>query len=449
MRDPAASVTIAGNDVQRRLYQELTKDHFLRSRYAQTLVENQQLTPFTIVDETSLVSPRVPFVTYPYEWCDAQLFRAAQLTLDLQKSGVAEGFDLKDASAWNVIYAGTKPVFCDLLSFQPLARREWWAMGQFARHFLLPLVVAKRRGLRAHEGFKAWRDGIPTETAKSILGAGRFITRYWSLVAGGRPPSDTGATPNGERAAAPTSDPIDKVTTFRNRLHVTLQWMLEGVAPPAAQPDSSERGWSAYTEQRDHYVGDSFGLKRSTVTTWLTRLEPAWVGDFGCNTGEFSQIALELGAHVVALDGDHDSIRRLFRRFPDNERLFPVLADLDDLAGGRGWAGSECPGLVDRLARRCDVVVALALIHHLAISSSIPLSAVARFLGSCTRQWIIVELLDESDPQLRSLCLQRLRDPKDFTLQHQLTSFLEAGFVVEESVSLAPAARTVVLLRRR
>lgn len=442
MRDPDASIRFEAAQVVRSLVAPLVNGHFLRSDLARRWVADRRLVDFAMPDPLSITSPRVPFVTHPFEWCDAQLFSAAQLSLGLQREAVDTGYDLKDASAWNVIFDGTRPIFCDLLSFLPLKDRRWWAMGQYARHFLLPLLVSRRRGLYGHQSFSVWRDGLPPTVARRLLGPTVFMTRYGPLLFG---------QSNPVRAHSAVQRPPEasggSAASFRSGLHTALDWMLAGVTPPASSRRSVP-GWSGYEDDRPHYTGESLSKKRATIGEWLTRIRPKWVADFGCNTGEFSKLAAEQGAHVVALDADHESIQQLYRTSAPHWHLYPVVVPLDDIGSGRGWAGTEHPGLAQRLHDRFDVVMMLALIHHLAVGASIPLSAVAEFARACTRDWTIVEFVDEADPQLTSLCAQRQRTGGEFSAARQRAAFVDAGFHVEAEVDLFPAKRTLVLLRK-
>ncbi|SHL95376.1 class I SAM-dependent methyltransferase [Rhizobacter sp. OV335] len=446
MRDPQGRIRFEGERVLRTLVRPLPADHFLQSPLAARWVAERRLVAFDRQDDTTLMSPRLPFVTQPTEWCDAQLHDAAALTLAMQREAVSAGFDLKDASAWNVLFDGCQPIFCDLLSFVPLAERKWWAMGQYARHFLFPLLASRRRGLRAHEVFTMWRDGMAAPTARRLFGRGLYMTRYGSLLLG---ESGSGATRHSALADAPQPDAqaLAGTVSFRNGLHSALEWMLAGVAPRPLR-DAAAAGWAGYEQDRPHYGGDSLQRKRATVADWLSRVAPAWVLDMGCNTGEFSRMAVQHGAQVVALDADHDSIERLYRETPAGTRLYPLVARLDDIGAGRGWAGGEHPGLAQRLAGRFDLVMMLALVHHLAIGAAVPLEEVARFAAGCTRDALIVELIDASDPQLVSLCNQRQRRPEEFSVDRQRAAFRAAGLRIEAEVDLAPAGRTLALLRR-
>lgn len=441
MRDPAASLRFEADRVIRDLRQPLPNGHFLKSELAARWVAQGRLVPFEREGDLRVVSQRLPFVTQPSEWTDAQLFEAARLTLALQGEAVEAGFDLKDASAWNVLFDGCRPVFCDLLSFEPLADRPWWAYGQFARQFLLPLLASRRVGLKARESFCIWRDGMPSESARRLLGWRALLSRYGALLAPPRAAAFSITAADGVR----TGEPLAALQGFRRRLQATTSWQLEGVRPTAA---SAAQGWSGYEGDRPHYGDASLDRKRAVIDGWMATLAPAWVLDLGCNAGEFSRMALARGARVIALDADHDAVQRLFLAHPDEPRLHALVAPLDDLRSSRGWGGQEHPGLDCRLEGSADLVLMLALIHHLAIGAAVPLAEVACFAYRCTRDALMLEVLNEDDPQLVALCRQRRRDPADFVAARQRDAFVAAGFRVEGEEALDGAARRLLLLRK-
>jgi hypothetical protein len=151
---------------------------------------------------------------------------------------------------------------------------------------------------------------------------------------------------------------------------------------------------------------------------------------------------------VIALDADHDSVQRVFLAHAGESRLHPLVAPLDDLRSSRGWGGQEHPGLDRRLEASADLVLMLALIHHLAIGSAVPLQEIARFAHRCSRDALVLEVLDEDDPQLVALCGQRRRDPAEFSAARQRVAFEAAGFRVEAEERLEGAARSLLLLRK-
>ena len=441
MRDPAAALRFEADRVVRDLRMPLDEQHFLRSELARCWCSEGRLVPYEILSEERVESVRLPFVTQPSEWTDAQFLAAASLTLTLQRQAVEGGFDMKDGSAWNVLFDGCRPTFCDLLSFERLTEQRWWALGQFARHFIVPLLVSRRKGLRAGEIHAVWRDGMPADKARSLLGWPALLSRYGPLLVSARAGahSSVDAVPETvDRVLDPTG-----IQQFRQRLHATLEWQLNGLSETESRRGP---GWSDYEGDRPHYGGASLDGKRATVARWLQELAPDWVLDLGCNTGEFSRLSLARGACVIALDADHDSVQRLFLAHPGETRLYPLVAPLDDLHGARGWAAQEHAGLGDRLTASADLVLMLALIHHLAIGCAVPLEQVARFAFRCTRHALVVEILNEDDPQLQALCRQRRRDPGEFSVRRQREAFMAAGFRLGAEQRLDGAARSLLLL---
>lgn len=438
MRDPDAALEIGASQVTRHLTHPLQTGHFLNSALARRWVAEGRLVQFQLTSERRVDAERLPFVSHPLEWCDAQLSDAARLTLDLQKEAVAEGFDMKDASAWNVLFAGSRPVFCDLLSFELLTERKWWAAGQFARHFILPLAVLRVKGLPTRHAFQVSRDGMLPEHARKVLGMRRFLTRFWPAMAGAAsetlPPARAGK-------ARPVA--IEAIRSYRSGLHETFSWMLDGGAP--RRPSAST--WSGYREHRDHYPDGSVDRKREVLQRWLSEQKPAWVLDLGCNTGEFSRLSADSGASVVSIDGDHDAIQTLYRSLDHTSRIHPLIAPLDDMSGGRGWEGREHSGLMQRLWGQFDGVLMLALVHHLMVSSAIPIAEVAAMVRRCTRAWAVIEWIDENDPQMKLLCAQRRREPAHFSMDIQRNAFIDAGFELVEEIQLDPGTRRLALLR--
>lgn len=436
MRDPQARAVLQPGAVFRHLREDLPADHPLHSSHAQRWIEQGWLIPFEWDGPRRLTSPRVPFVSAPDEWCDLQFADAANLTLSLLESANEASCDLKDASAWNVVFDGCKPVFCDLTSIEPLTTHHWWAAGQFARHFILPLWLSAETDTPAGNIFRMCREGASPEFARGLLGWRRFLSRCWPLLV---EQSNNAAAPETASAASP------KTLTHRKHLVTSLRWMLESVTPQ----DTMRTQWSRYTTEREHYSDAALARKKQLVDQWISHLHPACSLDLGCNTGEFTRIAVAHGSKVIAIDSDHGSVQTLYRDHPNSTLVHPVRAPLDDVRGGSGWAGREHAGLPERLCGQADLVMMLALIHHLTVGYAIPLEEIAKFAAGCTRRWLIIELIDPADPKLITLCAQRRRHPGEFTLARQRTALDEAGFVVRQEEALSPGHRILALLEKQ
>ena len=434
MHDPGGRIEFDQTSVVRHHYVPLPDTHFLRTANARHLVDTGALVNFKIADDSTTVSPRIPFVTYPGEWTNAQLLDAGRLTLAISDQILPAGFELKDASAWNVLFDGTQPIFCDHLSFQPVALSQWRAFGQFVRHFLLPLCLTRIKNIDARTAFLLNQDGLAPDQARALFGVGRFFTRYWPLMLARS--DSTAKLQNNDRKAS-------ELRGYHRNLYALSGWLLESLS----QRSTSQSHWVRYADERKHYNSEASNVKRATVANWLTELAPAWVADAGCNTGEFTLLAHAAGACVIAIDQDHDSIQSLYISHRSNRRIFPVVASLADLSGGRGWCGKEFPGLLTRMEQLADMVMMLALIHHLAISHAVPYEEIADLAKVLTKRYLVLEFIGENDALVAHLCAQRQRRPEEFSLDRQRAAFSKQFRIVKE-VRLPGTCRSVALLER-
>lgn len=312
MRDPLGTVELGATKVVRSLNSSLPKSHFLHSVSANELVKNGWLCDFKIESPYTICSPRIPFVSYPNEWCNAQFVDAADLTLSISEKILEEGYELKDASAWNIIYDGCSPVFCDHLSFEKITTPHWWAFAQFFRHFIFPLSLARYRCFNAKLAFKLNRDGIDSHLTKSLLGLRRFFTRQWIFM--------LSLTNQTQRTAASLPGPhsLSDKKTYHQNLYSLCRWSLDGLRSIKKRSST----WIEYTEDRSHYSNSAAEEKKRIVSNWLKNIKPSWVTDLGCNTGEFSKLALkEASSGVIAIDLDHECIQDLYLSSRDRKSV--------------------------------------------------------------------------------------------------------------------------------
>lgn len=341
----------------------------------------------------------VRFISYPYAWCFSQLKDAALATLAIQRRAIAHGMILKDASAYNIQFHEGRPVLIDTLSFEPYCEGEpWVAYRQFCQHFLAPLLLMSRRDVRLAGLLRVHIDGIPLDLA-SVLLPRRDWLRFSTLLhvhLHARSIRRHANTSRSElsRHQRPMSRTglLGLVDNLESAVR-SLRWKPEGTE------------WAEY--ESDHNYGEN-GLeeKRRIVREMLSAIAPATVWDLGANAGAFSRIAGEMCAQVVAFDVDPATVERnyLEARGAGEKNLLPLLMDLTNPSPGIGWAHEERMSLASR--GPADAVLALALVHHLAITNNVPLDAIAAFFASIGRA-LIVEFVPKTDPQLQRLLVSR------------------------------------------
>ena len=293
----------------------------------------------------------VPFVSHPYEWCFAQLHAAALATLEIQLRAIERGMTLKDASAYNVQFVGTRPVFIDTLSFEPLEEgRPWVAYRQFCQHFVAPLALAALRDIRLLRLLRTSIDGVPLDLAARLLPRRtrlRFgLASHIHLHARFQQQHAAGGAESSARAAKATVSKRGLVGLLES-----LKSTVEGLRWRAPRTE-----WGAYYADTN-YSDAAFAAKHARVAAMLEAEAPNTVIDLGANNGEFSRLAAARGAYTIACDVDpvavEDNYTRAVRKAEGD--ILPLWIDLTNPSPGLGLgargAGVAGRGAVRRIAR--------------------------------------------------------------------------------------------------
>lgn len=351
-------------------------------------------------DEAALVlAPRpVPFLSYPYEWCFSQLRDAALLTLRIQREALRHGMTLKDASAYNVQFLGSRPVFIDTLSFETYEEgRPWTGYRQFCEHFLAPLSLMAHVDVRLGQLSRRFVDGLPLDLAGQLLPLRTYLSPgllvhlhlHARQQAKWRHREEDVAS-GGSVSRRGLGGILDNLTATIRK----MEWKGEG-----------ETEWEGYyAEEGNNYTHRALADKDRAVARILEKLEPKTVGDLGGNTGRFSEIAARTADWVVCIDGDPGAVERAYREFAGRGDILPLWIDLENPSPGIGWCGRERPGVLAR--GPFDTVLALALVHHLVLGSNVPFPEVVSLLAAAGRT-ALVELPSREDSQVRRLLARR------------------------------------------
>ncbi len=439
-RDPASHIVFDGDRVLRLLderglagWTALSEtEFFARAVGDGRLIDSKQVDHDG--DATAaLEHPRIPFVSYPYEWTFSMLRDAALLQLDLLAESLAEGITIKDATPYNIQFVEGTPVFIDIGSFEAYTAGEpWIGYRQFTRQFLFPLM------LRSHVGvpFQPWLRGNPEgPTAgemRKLLGPWERLKPstllHVSLQARMEERMSGRAVRNELRTAGFNSELILANIRKLRRLVADLDW------------DGSRAGWIEY--ESCQHVGRDRETKSEFLEQALAEFRPARVVDFGANDGHFSEIAVASGATTIAVDGDEPVLDALYRR---GTKASLVLSDLTNPSPSQGWAEVERPGLSERA--RPDLVIAYGLIHHLIYTASIPPTAVMEWLASfgCP---VVVEFVSPVDEMVTKLTANKMdQELHTGRTQGEFETILSAHFDIQATRTLGEGSRVLYSLR--
>ena len=446
-RDPSGFVFERDGTLYRQvnLAYRADYDRQVASGLDRSLIDEGWLIPHREVDEEPseprgaykvLRPERLPFVSYPYEWCFGQLKDAALLTLAIQRRSLAHGMSLKDASAFNVQFRGGRPVFIDSLSFEEYREgTPWVAYRQFCRHFLAPLALMSRSDIRLNQLFRPSLDGIPLDLASRLL--------PWRTRLDPRLLIHIHLHAGAERAYA--GDRVAKPRPFSKGALLGLIDNLEAAVRSLRwEPRGTE--WADYYGETN-YTDAATARKLALVGEVIDAARPSTVWDLGANTGRFSRLASDRGASTVAFDVDPACVERNYRAVVErgDRGLLPLRLDLTNPSPALGWDHGERMSLIER--GPADLAMALALVHHLAISGNVPLGRIASFLGRACRA-LIVEFVPKGDSQVQRLLASRVDVFDEYTKDGFESAFV-GHFTIDRAEPIVDSERTLYLMRAR
>ncbi len=397
-----------------------------------------------------VIRPReVEVISYPYEWAFSQLREAALLTLEIQARALRSGMWLRDASAYNVQFDRGRPILIDSLSFAPADMSQPWpAYRQFCQHFLAPLALMARRDVRLGLLLRDFIDGMPLDLAAGLLpGRTRLnpgLLAHLHAHAGAERRASRSPIPTAATAA--TAAPTASASTRGPMSKMRHEALLDSLRRTTESLDWEPAGlWTEYGLQTS-YSERAAASKRAIVERMLTTAGGRMVWDIGANTGTYSDLAAGSGRMVLAFDQDAASVEHHWRTLSPERRasILPLVMDLTNPSPALGWGLEERRSTLDR--GPADVVMALALVHHLAIASNVPLPRIASVLARAGRH-LIVEFVPKQDPMTRQLLAAR----PDIFPAYSLEGFRDAfaaSFSVVEEAPVEDSLRTMFLMER-
>jgi len=449
-RDPSGFMFEAGGHLYRQINRTFAGqyDAFMSGGLYERLVRDGLIIPHTECAPGSVPSPkpelvhkiiepqRVEWISYPYEWSFSQLKDAALLTLTIQSLALEHGFSLRDATAYNIQFHRGKPVLIDTLSFEPYREGEpWVAYRQFCQHFLGPLALIALTDVRLATLGRDYIDGVPLDLCSRLLpGRTRFSPGLLMHVH--------------MHARAQRKFAGETKVRQRRVSRLAIKGLVDNLGSTvrglAWKPAGTE--WGDYYEATN-YTDTAMKEKAAIVEGFIAGANPASVWDLGGNTGVFSRLASSRGISTVCFDIDPAAVEKnyLEMRKRNETHLLPLVMDLTNPSPSLGWDHDERSSLAER--GPVDLVLALALIHHLAISNNVPLERVARFFARVGRA-LVIEFVPKGDSQVNRLLATREDVFPDYE-QGAFERAFAAHFDIVESKQVHDSQRTVYLMRRR
>lgn len=446
-RDPSGFLFTLGGSLYRQvnhLYKE-NYEKLIDSGLYSDLVDSDLLIPHQEVDIEALkpelafkvIQPQpLEFISYPYEWSFSQLKDAALTTLKIQKVALEYGMSLKDSSVYNIQFHNGCPILIDTLSFEIYQEgRPWVAYRQFCQHFLAPLSLMAFRDVRLNQLLRVYIDGISLDlTSKLLPSRTRLVLPilfHIHLHASSQ-----------KRYASTTVDSSKQMS--QTAFYGLIDNLENGIQGLKWEPGDTE--WASYYLD-NNYTPAGIHHKQQLIAEFIQSIRPRNVWDMGANTGLFSRQASDLGIPTLAFDIDIGAVELNYLDCVarGETKLLPLVLDLTNPSPSIGWHNRERMSLLER--GPADAVLALALIHHLAISNNVPFPRLASFFHQIGKS-LLIEFVPKGDSQVERLLASREDIFPDYT-EEVFESVFQKWFSILKKETIMDSERCLYLMEAR
>lgn len=446
-KDPAGFVFETDGILYRQVNSSYQKqfDTLIQSGLYEKLVQQGSLIPHTTLSENltrtaewyiTLQPEVIPFVSYPYEWSFDQLKDAALLTLSLVKTSLKYGMILKDATPFNVQFRKGKPIFIDTLSWEIYDESQpWIAYRQFCENFLFPLYLEHYLQSDFIPLLRYYLNGIPVEITAKLLP----WKSKWNL---------------GVRLHVLLQQKIKRQTRVTEKPNppfnaTKLQHLLQHLESIIQSLTSGYTAESTWSDYYDHSIlgKEYLQAKEQIVKKFISDLPSTSALDLGANDGYFSKLLANSFTRVIAADFDSHCINNLYNdlKKEKNTSIYPVVLDLSNPSGSIGFNNKERSRFFERSGT--ELVLALALVHHLAISKNIPLDKQAEFFASIAPE-LIIEFVPPEDEKVKEMLKGREPVFAAYT-ENSFENAFSAYFIIQKKENIPGTGRVLYKMNRK
>lgn len=417
-RDNKTSVFHFKNKIFRRIdiKENLDFKKFLESNFykknASKIVKTKILSKnekkeYNIVEDNNfewLEHEKIEKLIYPYEQTFDQLKASAILFLDLYIDAIKNSYDIIDASAFNIQFNNSDPIFIDLGSFIELKKESkinWYK--QFCENYLAPLLIKSKVKINFNDIYKGDIEGINLKLASKILplsswfNFGILINIHLQSYLNSRVSSSTTKKIKSKKILSTKQ----KILVASNLKKMILKLK-----------SSKKSYWSNYSKINS-YNDKTLNKKKELVSNFVKKEKIISLMDLGCNDGFFSDLCFSSGVNnITGVDYDLDSLNNAYLKFKDQKKnFFAIYQNFSNPSPGIGWNSKERKSFSERYEKKFDGVICLAFIHHICVGNNVPIELFIDYLTKFSDN-ILLEFVKKED-----LMVKNLSENKDSVLK--------------------------------
>ena len=438
-KDPCAFVYIENGNLFRRFSKNYIPVYqkFINSGLYERLIKENLIIPHEEISSDT-IKPKKVFISYPWEWCFSQLKDAALAVLKIQNIALDYDMTLKDANCFNMQFYNNKPVLIDTSSFENYTEGEpWTPYKQFCENFLAPLALAAYKDICLSSLLLLNINGIPLELASKLLPlSSKFNLNLFTHIH---------LHSTLQNKYSDKTKQINKMFISKLQLKSIIDNLIKSVENIKLKNAATQ--WENYYTFTN-YEEKSFQLKKDIINNYKNIIRPEFVLDFGSNTGVFSRIFSEENIKVLALDFDRLAVEKNYLRSKElkETNIFPMVFDIVNPSPALGWANQERKTLPDRVLN-ADLILSLALIHHLRFTYNIPFYKIAEYFSGIA-EYLIIEFVDKKDSQVQKMLLNR-KDIFDDYYEENFETEFNKFYNIKDKNKIIGTERTLYLMKRK
>lgn len=442
-KDPDARVYVDNKKIFRKIFPSYfcTYKKFMHSGLYNELISKNLIIPHKEISSDSnciIIEPEKVFISYPWEWCFSELKNAALSTLEIQLLAIDYGFSLKDANCFNIQFYKNKPVLIDTSSFEEYKEgTPWVAYKQFCENFIAPLALMAYKDINLNSLFLSNINGISLELASKLLPIKTYFN--FNIFTHIHIHSKFQS-----KYSNHSKKETDNIFIPKNQLKNLIKNLYNTVKNINLKNISTE--WGNYYDDTN-YSEESFESKKLIIEEFKQKISPKTVWDFGSNTGVFSRIFKDSSTQIAAFDIDKSAVEKNYLKTIKEQEcnILPLVLDLANPSPALGFANNERKNIFDR-AENVDLILALALIHHLKFTYNIPFELISKCFSSISK-YVIIEFVDKEDSQVKRMLLNRKDVFEDYT-QENFEQCFSKFFNIKYKKQIKDTKRTLYLMEK-
>ena len=395
----------------------------LSSNFFQSFMKDNKVIETKILEESKISNEfigndwpyflshfKLDFISYPYEWSFGQLKDAAILHLELLKDSLENGWIIKDSTPYNIQFLSNKPIFIDTPSFTKWEDGEGWnSYRQFCMLFLYPLMLESYLGVDFRPLLRSQLDGIDPQFIYKTLGL-KHILKKGVISHVILPYTVQRNILKKERDTA-----IAKNRNTINHSKISVIALVDSMLGTIKKlrSDSNISAWANYDHLNTYQDNDNI-IKKNFIEDVTLKKSYQTVWDCGANTGLFSEHISGNVKNILAMDSDSLAVEKMYQRLKlKNSNITPLVMKLENMSPDQGFNANERVKVEKR--SNPDLIMCLAIIHHIRISSNIPCENFLKYLKNLNSE-VIIEFVNRDDDMVKKLLVNKKERYDDYNL---------------------------------